>query len=61
MKPYYLEVTMSETLTSDAAKGFAIAGAAVLGLIVINEGRKQVARVWRNWRSDEKPSTKPAK
>jgi len=52
---------MSETLTSDAAKGFAIAGAAVLGLIVINEGRKQVARVWRNWRSDEKPSTKPAK
>jgi hypothetical protein len=52
--PYYLGGTMSEQLSSNAAKGFAIAGAAVLGLIVIHQTGRRVARVWRNWRSDEK-------
>jgi hypothetical protein len=52
---------MSEQLSSEAAKVLAIAGAAVLGLIGINQGRKQVARAWRNWRSDEKPETQSAK
>lgn len=52
---------MSEQLSSEAAKGLAVAGAAILGLIVINQGRKLAARAWRNWRSNEEPETKPAK
>ena len=52
---------MSEKLSSDAAQGFAVAGATLLGLIVVNRLGKQVTRAWRNWRSNEQPETKPAK
>jgi hypothetical protein len=52
---------MSEQLSSEAAKGLAIAGAAILGFVVINEGRKRATAAWRNWRSNEKPQTEPAK
>lgn len=52
---------MSEKLSSDAAQGFAIAGATLLGMIVVNRLGKQVTRVWRNWRSNDKPETQPAK
>ena len=61
MKPYYLEVEMSEKLSSDAAQGFAVAGGVVLGLIVINQVGKRISSIWRNWRSNEQPETKPAK
>ena len=44
---------MSEQLSSDTAKGFAIAGAVVLGLIGLNQLGKRAARLWRNRSSDE--------
>lgn len=45
---------MSEQLSSRTAKGFAAAGTAVLGLVVIHQTGRRVARAWRNWRSNEK-------
>lgn len=45
---------MSEQLSSNTAKRFALAGTAVLGLVVIHQTGRRVARVWRNWRSDKK-------
>lgn len=52
---------MSNAFSSETARVFAIAGATVLGLIAANQTRKRAARAWRNWRSDEKPKTLPAK
>jgi hypothetical protein len=52
---------MSTQLSSETAKVFAIAGASILGLIVANQTRKRVASAWRNWRSNEKSKTEPAK
>jgi hypothetical protein len=52
---------MSTQLSSETAKVFAIAGASILGLIAVNQTRKRVASAWRNWRSNEKPKTEPAK
>lgn len=45
---------MSEQLSSDAAKGFAVAGATILGVIAVNHLRKLATRAWRNRNSDEK-------
>lgn len=45
---------MSEQLSSEAAKGFAVAGITILGLIAVNQLRKKGTSAWRNWRSNEK-------
>jgi hypothetical protein len=55
MKPLLHGGKMSEELSSDTAKGFALAGVAVLGLIGLNQLRKQVVRAWQSRNSDEKP------